>query len=80
MPKVLDPFRFVLLAVAGWMNQRQLHIIDYLRHTTSNRPSALLASRSIGSDTFGLIRCTLLYVSRFGIPLASSRLASYGEH
>ena len=31
MPKVLDPFRFVLLAVAGWMNQRQLHIIDYLR-------------------------------------------------
>jgi putative transposase len=31
MPKVLDPFRLVLLAVAGWMNQRQLHIIDYLR-------------------------------------------------
>jgi hypothetical protein len=31
MPKVLDPFRFVLLAVAGWMNQRQFHIIDYLR-------------------------------------------------
>jgi len=31
MPKVLDPFRFVLLVVAGWMNQRQLHIIDYLR-------------------------------------------------
>jgi hypothetical protein len=31
MPRVLDPFRFVLIAVAGWMNQRQLHIIDYLR-------------------------------------------------
>src|SRR5882757_4714594 len=31
MPKVLDPFRFVLIAVAGWMNQRQLQIIDYLR-------------------------------------------------
>ena len=27
----MDPFRFVLIAVAGWMNQRQLHIIDYLR-------------------------------------------------
>jgi transposase InsO family protein len=27
----LDPFRFVLIAVAGWMNQRQLHVIDYLR-------------------------------------------------
>jgi len=30
MPRVLDPFRFVLMAVAGWMNQRQLQIIDYL--------------------------------------------------
>ena len=29
MPRVLDPFRFVLVAVAGWMNQRQLQIIDY---------------------------------------------------
>jgi putative transposase len=26
-----DPFRFLLLTVAGWMNQRQLYIIDYLR-------------------------------------------------
>ncbi len=31
MPRCLDPFRFVLIAVAGWMNQRQLQIIDYLR-------------------------------------------------
>ena len=31
MPRVLDPFRFVLIAVAGRMNQRQLQIIDYLR-------------------------------------------------
>jgi len=31
MPQALDPFRFVLIAVAGWMNQRQLHMIDYLR-------------------------------------------------
>jgi hypothetical protein len=31
MPRVLDPFRFVLIAVAGWMNQRQMQIIDYLR-------------------------------------------------
>jgi putative transposase len=27
----LDPFRLVLLAIAGWMNQRQLHAIEYLR-------------------------------------------------
>src|SRR6202158_5616045 len=31
MPRVPDPFRFVLIAVAGWMNQRQLQMIDYLR-------------------------------------------------
>jgi hypothetical protein len=27
----LDPFRFLLIAVAGWMNQHQLQVIDYLR-------------------------------------------------
>src|ERR687889_679546 len=31
MPTVLDPFRFVLIALAGWMNQRQLQMIEYLR-------------------------------------------------
>ena len=31
MPKTLDPFRFVLIALSGWMNQHQLQIIDYLR-------------------------------------------------
>jgi hypothetical protein len=31
MPRVLDPFRFPLISVAGWMNQRQLLMIDYLR-------------------------------------------------
>jgi hypothetical protein len=31
MTKAQDPFRLVLLAVAGWMNHRQLQIIDYLR-------------------------------------------------
>ena len=30
-PRDLDPFRFVLIAVSGWMNQRQLLVIDYLR-------------------------------------------------
>jgi hypothetical protein len=27
----VDPFRFVLIPLAGWMNQRQQHAIDYLR-------------------------------------------------
>lgn len=31
MSKLLDPFRFVLVTVAGWMNQRQLQVIEYLR-------------------------------------------------
>jgi hypothetical protein len=31
MPGVLDPFRFVVIAMAGWMNQHQLQIIEYLR-------------------------------------------------
>ena len=31
MPRVLDPFRFVLIAVGGWMNHHQQQIIEYLR-------------------------------------------------
>jgi hypothetical protein len=30
MLRVLDPFRFVPIALAGWMNPYQLKIIDYL--------------------------------------------------
>src|ERR1700692_2884256 len=31
MPRMLDPFRFLLIAVAGWMNQPQQHAIEYLQ-------------------------------------------------
>ena len=31
MTRSLDPFRFLLMAVSGWMNQQQLELIDYLR-------------------------------------------------
>ena len=31
MRNVLNPFRFLVIAVAGWMNQKQQHAIDYLR-------------------------------------------------
>src|SRR5215472_4908308 len=31
MASFLDPFRFVLIAVSGWMNGRQSLCIDYLR-------------------------------------------------
>ena len=30
MSKFLDPFRFLLISLAGWMNQRQLNAIEYL--------------------------------------------------
>lgn len=31
MPRVLDPIRLVMIALAGRMNQRQLQTIEYLR-------------------------------------------------
>jgi hypothetical protein len=31
MPRTLGPFRFLLIAVAGWMNQPQQHAIEYLQ-------------------------------------------------
>ena len=31
MPRVLDPFRFLLIAASGWMNQTQVQMIEYLR-------------------------------------------------
>jgi putative transposase len=31
MQSVLDPFRFLLISVAGWMNQQQQLALDYLR-------------------------------------------------
>jgi hypothetical protein len=34
----LDAFRFLLIAVSGWMNHRQLQVIEYLRE--ENRASS----------------------------------------
>src|SRR5450432_3380061 len=31
MKRVFNPFHFVLIAMAGWMNHRQYQLIDYLR-------------------------------------------------
>jgi hypothetical protein len=43
MPRFLDPLRFVLISVAGWMSQRHLQAIDYLRE--ENRVQNILTSR-----------------------------------
>jgi putative transposase len=29
--KVLNPFQFVVIVLAGWINQRQQNVIEYLR-------------------------------------------------
>ena len=31
MSRLLDPFRFVLIALSGWMNYRQSQLIEYLQ-------------------------------------------------
>ena len=31
MRLALDPFRFLLISLAGWLNQRQQDVIDYLQ-------------------------------------------------
>src|SRR5687767_7035234 len=31
MRDALNPFRFIVIAIAGWMNQKQQYAIDYLR-------------------------------------------------
>ena len=31
MKRVFNPFHFVLIALAGWMNHRRYQLIDYLR-------------------------------------------------
>jgi hypothetical protein len=30
MRAILDPFLFVVISIAGWMNQHQQHVIEYL--------------------------------------------------
>ena len=30
MRSVLDPFQLVVIAIAGWMNQHQQQVVDYL--------------------------------------------------
>ena len=31
MTRMLDPFQFLLVSIAGWMNQDQQQVIEYLR-------------------------------------------------
>jgi hypothetical protein len=35
MARMLDPFQFLLVSIAGWMNQDQQQVIEYLREEAS---------------------------------------------
>jgi hypothetical protein len=41
MQQVLDPFRFVLIVLAGWVNQQQQEVMDYLREENHVRREQL---------------------------------------
>lgn len=50
MTHSLDPFRFVLIAFSGWMNDRQLLLIDYLREENRVLREQLGGKRLLFSD------------------------------
>ena len=54
MTRSLDPFRFVLIAVSGWMNQQQLELINYLRED----------SRVLREQLGGITHAACLYLNR----------------
>jgi hypothetical protein len=37
MRALLDPFSFVVIAIAGWMNQHQQQVIEYLMEEADSR-------------------------------------------
>ena len=45
MSRSFDPFRFLLIAVAGWMNQEQQQIVDYLREENRVLRAQILTRR-----------------------------------
>jgi hypothetical protein len=45
MPRSLDPFRFLLIAVAGWMNQEQQQVVEYLREENRVLRAQILTCR-----------------------------------
>jgi hypothetical protein len=44
--KTLDPFRFLMISLAGWMNQRQLRVIDTSERRTEFYANSLALAGS----------------------------------
>ncbi len=40
--QVLDPFRFILIVLAGWVNQQQQDINGYLKEVSCARPGLIV--------------------------------------
>jgi hypothetical protein len=59
MPRMLGPFQFVLVAVAGWMNQRQQQNIEYLRE--ENR----VLREQLGASLTRVTQSLLFHVDAF---------------
>ena len=53
MRRTLDPFRFLLVTVAGWLGQQQRDAIDYLRE--ENR----VLREQLGGDTVKKSKATI---------------------
>jgi hypothetical protein len=74
MPRVLDPFRFLLISVAGWMNQSQLQVIDYLREENRVLRQQLGGRRLRLNDEWGYRRIQGA-LSHLGHDIARSTIA-----
>src|SRR5215472_7078285 len=66
MTRLLDPFRFVVIALSGWMNGRQLLLIDYLREENRVLREQLgpCPGGSVQNDDERCTRSTPMAVSR----------------
>jgi hypothetical protein len=51
MARMLDPFQFLVVAVAGWMNQHQQQTIEYLREENRVLREHLVAADCVSMMT-----------------------------
>src|SRR5258707_10635413 len=62
MPRVLDPFRFILIAVGGWMNQHQVNVVNaqYTKTLPGRKTDVLECQWLQKLHTFGLLNNSFL--------------------
>ena len=83
----LDPFQFLLFSMAGWMNQRQQHAVDYLleenrvlrmaqeNRTWGYRRLAVSRTGSKASDRFLFIIPMIFMTANILFPIGVSQMA-----